>query len=355
MNAHPTCRKILVTGGTGFIAGYLISALRDLGHEVVALDIFPSNVAIPGVRFVRGDVRDPDAVNEAIQGCTSVFHLAAAHHDYGISRDTYFGVNETGTRVLCESMARSGATDLVFFSSVAVYGDAYPPRTEESPTKPVSNYGSSKLAGELVISEWVSGDASRAATIIRPVAVIGPGTQANMYSLMRQIHSRLYLMVGKGMNRKSVCYVQNLVDATLHVWMQRSAGKAAVYNYADKPDLSSREISIIVSRAFGRSGRLLSIPLPLADFLIGALERMLRIFVSEPTITRARLSKLFLEETVFEATAIERAGFRARTGLADALALTSRWYATEGRHMKAVHRIPPVLAANRSQVMADWM
>ena len=75
--------RALVTGGAGFIGSNLVKLLRDGGHEVVVLDDLSSGyrdnlAALPEVRFVHGDVRDPAAVEQAVSGCEVVFHLAAS-------------------------------------------------------------------------------------------------------------------------------------------------------------------------------------------------------------------------------------------------------------------------------------
>ncbi|MEY4169464.1 MAG: hypothetical protein RLZ94_537, partial [Actinomycetota bacterium] len=95
--------KILVTGATGFIGTKLCERLRRDGHQVVGLDLWLPSADQHLDAFIRGDIRDPDAVRRALAGCDTVFSLAAAHHDFGIDEATYFDVNEQGSRVICDA------------------------------------------------------------------------------------------------------------------------------------------------------------------------------------------------------------------------------------------------------------
>lgn len=214
--------KTAITGGSGFIGQYVVERLLAAGDEVTTLDLVPPpDGAARPTRHVRGDVRDPAAVRDALAGADRVLHLAAAHHDFGIDERTYFDVNEGAAGVLCREAERAGIRELCFFSSCAVYGDAPEPHAEDGPKQPNSHYGASKLAGEAVFSRWAETGQGRV-LVIRPTVVFGPRNFGNMYTLIRQIHRRRYLPVGAGSNQKSLAYVENLVDALLHLWTRPS-------------------------------------------------------------------------------------------------------------------------------------
>ena len=198
--------KILVAGGAGFIGTLFNETLLRAGHEVVVLDLQDPRYRVDGVSYTRGDIRDRDAVLGVMRGCDAVLNLAAAHHDWGIEKATYYDVNEFGSGVLCDAMTELGIVNACFYSSVAIYGDAPEPRFEDTAPKPNNWYGASKLTGEGVYRRWVDAKSGRTCLVIRPTVVIGPRNYANMYSLIRQIDSGKFVLFGDGKNVKvGVC------------------------------------------------------------------------------------------------------------------------------------------------------
>ena len=331
--------RVLITGGAGFIGTYFAERLLAAGNTVASLDMVPSHVA--GVDSHLGDVRDPDRVRVALEGVERVIHLAAAHHDFGIADETYFDVNEGGSQVLCDAMAEAGIDRCCFYSSVAVYGDSPPPRTEETPPKPVNPYGASKLAGEQVFRAWCEANGARQALIIRPTVVFGPWNFANMYSLIRQIAKRRFLQIGPGTNIKSLAYVENIVAATEFLWGRPQAEAFEVYNYVDKPDLSSRRISDTIYEALGRTTPGVTVPLGLGLLLALPFDLVIGLTGANLPVSSARIRKLAATETRFEADRIAAQGFSPPVALTDGLARMVEWYQAEGHRLPLVRRIPP--------------
>jgi UDP-glucose 4-epimerase len=148
--------RSLVTGGAGFIGSNLANLLLEKGHEVVVLDDFSSGyrVNLDGLRDVRvieADVRDADAVSDAMEQVETVFHLAASvGNKRSIERPVDDAdVNLLGTLRVLEAARRSGVRKVVFSSSAAIFGELKVlPIPEEHPLDPDSPYGVSKLAAE---------------------------------------------------------------------------------------------------------------------------------------------------------------------------------------------------------------
>lgn len=339
-------RRVCITGGTGFIGRYFCELFAARGVEASLLDLHPPKFELPsGCTFTRGDVRDPVAVKKAMTGCDALLALAAAHHDFGIAEKTFYDVNETGSQVLCDVMDELGITEACFYSSVAVFGDVPEPRTEDSPKKPESPYGASKLKGEAVFEKWVGGGSDRRCFVIRPTVTFGPRNFANMYSLIRQIHSGKFLSVGDGSNVKSLAYVENIVAATLFLWSQRrNAGTAApafdVINYVDKPDLSSKEIVATIRKALGKKPSNFSVPLWLG--VLGGLpfDLVIKLTGKNLPISTMRIRKL-CAQTKFEADKVRAAGFTPGVPLTQGIERMVKWYLAEGKDQKAEWHIPP--------------
>lgn len=327
--------RVLITGGAGFIGTRTGAALLARGYEVTVLDLQLDRPApwwsAPGVRIVEGDVRDRDCVAAALAGADACWHLAAAHHDSGIDEETYFSVNEQGTRILCEEMARRGVRSLCFFSSVAVYG----PSEDRERLAPDNPYGRSKLAAEHVVHAWLRESGARA-LIVRPAVVFGEDNFANTYALMRQIHSGTYWPVGPGRNAKSMAYVDNLVPAAIEAWLALREGELRSVNYVDKPDLTSAQIAAALAAAFGRRVPGPPIPAPLARALLTPVDALSRL-LGRPTALWPKVRKFSLTETVFS----RDLSVQGSVGLEEALARTAEWYAREGRHQPARRALPP--------------
>ncbi len=173
----------LVTGGAGYIGSHVVRAFRNEGIGCVVLDDLSSGHRgfVPeDVPLVVGSLVDRAAIDEAIDGrdVTGVVHLAGFKYaGVSVSRPLHtYTQNVTGTVVLLEGMAAHGVERIVFSSSAAVYGTPDTDLvTEESPTRPESPYGESKLIGEWLLRDQAKATAF-AHTSLRYFNVVGSGT-----------------------------------------------------------------------------------------------------------------------------------------------------------------------------------
>ncbi|MBT2472508.1 NAD-dependent epimerase/dehydratase family protein [Streptomyces sp. ISL-66] len=202
--------RVLVTGGAGFIGSHIVTTLRLHDHDPVVLDLVPP--AGEG-EFVRADVRDPEAVRDALRGVDAVCHQAAM---VGLGKDfadapAYVSHNDLGTAVLLAAMADSAVRKLVLAGSMVVYGEGryecprhgtvrpgprrvadlaggrFEPRCprcdaelapglvdEDAPTDPRNVYATTKLAQEHLAASWARCVDGRAVSL-RYHNVYGPG------------------------------------------------------------------------------------------------------------------------------------------------------------------------------------
>jgi len=148
---------VLVTGGAGFIGSHLIEALVVNGEQVRVLDNFStgkrSNISaeLSSVEIIEGDIRDREAVQNAMQGVSRVCHLAAlVSVPESINQpDLCFSINAQGTQIVLDEARKAGVQKIVLASSAAVYGDnTNLPLSESERPNPLSPYGLDKLYGE---------------------------------------------------------------------------------------------------------------------------------------------------------------------------------------------------------------
>jgi len=148
-------KRIVVTGGAGFIGSHLVRRLLVLGAQVTVLDNLRRGVKseVPSdVEFLNLDIRDAERLKSVLNGAEIVFHLAAQSNVLGATADLdySFTTNVVGTYNVLSAALEEGATRVVFTSSREVYGEpARLPVAECSALVPKNAYGSSKLAGEL--------------------------------------------------------------------------------------------------------------------------------------------------------------------------------------------------------------
>ena len=154
--------KVLVTGADGFIGSHLTEKLLLQGYNVKAfiyynsfnswgwLDTFPKNI-LNEIEVFAGDIRDPNGVRTALQGCNSVFHLAAligipfSYH----SPDSYVDTNIKGTLNILQAALQLGIKHVLITSTSEVYGTAqFIPITEEHPCKGQSPYSATKIGAD---------------------------------------------------------------------------------------------------------------------------------------------------------------------------------------------------------------
>ena len=222
-------KRVLVTGGAGFIGHHLTRALLGRGVAVTVLDDLSmgrrENVP-PAARFVAGDVRDARALDDALDGVDAVLHEAAvvsirASVEHFV-RDAE--VNLMGTLTLLRAIDAHGVARAVLASSMAVYADSPRPEplSEDAPTVPISPYGVAKLAAERY---WLllGAQTGIATTVLRYFNTYGPNQTPTPYvgvitifieRLMAGAAPRIF---GDGEQARDFIHVDDIVAANLAV------------------------------------------------------------------------------------------------------------------------------------------
>lgn len=249
-------KRILIVGGSGFIGTHLTARLLALGHHVAIFDKAPS-AAYPQLVTI-GDVRDAPALAAAAAHRDCIINLAAEHADDVRPQSRYFEVNVDGARNLVRAALECAVPRLIFLSTVALYGLDAPCADESAPPRPFNAYARSKVAAEKVYMDWVAAAPACSLLVLRPTVVFGEGNRGNVYNLIEQIRRHRFVMIGAGRNRKSLAYVGNLVEfIARHI---DGAPGHELYNYADPPDPTMRELVARIRVLLGQSGRMWSVP-----------------------------------------------------------------------------------------------
>ena len=311
---------ILIIGGSGFVGTRLIETCIS-EYSIHNLDKQQSHF-FPNVTTL-GDVRNPEDLLESMGGKQSVVLLAAEHRDDVTPTKLYYDVNVQGTRNVLDAMDAHGVQNIIFTSSVAVYGLNKPMPNEEFPADPFNHYGKSKWQAEEVLRAWYKKDpGKRSLTIIRPTVIFGERNRGNVYNLLKQIASGRFLMVGKGTNKKSMAYIGNIVAFIKH-HLEKSGPGYGVYNYVDPPDLSMNELVREVENALNKKIPPIRIPLWMG-MLGGRGLDLLAGFTGKTFPVSAVRVKKFCAITQFDAEKAHTCGYTAPFTLAQGLSNTLR-------------------------------
>jgi nucleoside-diphosphate-sugar epimerase len=319
--------KILITGNSGFIGRFLARKLVEKNYAVVGLDIKQDNHARDYAQCLKGDILHKGDVEKTVELADFIIHLAAKHHDFGISEEEFYKVNVEGTKNLLDCASRKNIKKFIFVSSVAVYNDENMPVDEATELKPNNFYGKSKLEAEDLVREWVDKDTTRSVIIVRPAVVFGPYNYANMYKLIDNIYKGKFIFVGRGDNIKSVAYVENLVDAIIFS-MERMKPGLNIFNYSDEPHMTIEEIVNIISKPLGKSISRFRLPLRLVLTVASIFDLIARASGKNLPIQAFRIKK-FAQDTFYKSNIIKETGFKPRISLEEGFRNMVDWYLRE--------------------------
>jgi nucleoside-diphosphate-sugar epimerase len=331
--------RVLVTGGAGFLGINLIRFLLARGHALTSLDLaaFEYPDVRAQIRVIRGDIRDRQAVRQAMEGARWVVHAAAALPLY--TPEDIRTTDVDGTRCVLDEALAAGAERVVHVSSTAVYGipDHHPLR-EEDRLHGVGPYGQAKVEAEALCLQYRA--KGLCVPILRPKSFVGPerlGVFALLYDWAQD--GRNFPVLGPGTNRYQLLDVEDLC-AAIHL-----AGTLDAARVNDTFNIGAGEFGTlrgdyqaVLDRA-GHGKRIVSLPAGPAIWTLRVLECL-------------HLSPLYrwVYETVTEDSyvAIDKAervlGFRPRYSNREALLRNFEWYlANRARfqHASGVsHRVP---------------
>lgn len=235
--------RIFVTGAAGFIGSNLVDRLLQQHHQVVGYDNLSTGLSQflvdakqnANFTFVQADLLDQKNLNEAMESCDFVFHLAA-------NADVRFGTQHTSrdleqntiaTYHVLEAMRFNRVKRIAFASTGSVYGEAPIIPTPETAFFPIqtSLYGASKLAAEGLIQAYCEGFDFQS-YIFRFVSILGERyTHGHVFDFYKQLLAnpqKLHIL-GNGKQRKSYLYIQDCIDAMQFV-IENEMGKVNIFN-----------------------------------------------------------------------------------------------------------------------------
>ena len=307
-----------IVGGSGFIGTRLGSMLKI---EKLAFKIVDKVLSIefPERTFIA-DIRSVEALDTSISDNAILINLAAEHRDDVTPLSLYDDVNVQGAKNLSLVATKKNIKTIIFTSSVAIYGFAPLGTDELGKVAPFNDYGRTKYEAEQIYKAWQAEDPLiRTLVIIRPTVVFGEQNRGNVYNLLRQIASGKFVMIGDGLNRKSMAYVGNVV-AFIQYALTFKPG-VHTYNYIDKPDFTMNELVSWVNKLLGKSTEIkFRLPYRLGLLIGKGFDLAAKVMDKKLPISTIRVKK-FCSNSVYE-SAIYATGFTPPFSMLEAVERT---------------------------------
>jgi len=261
---HSARKKVLVTGGAGFIGSHLVDQLMTQKYEVTVIDNLSSGnlknvekwLKNKRFTFIEGDIKNPQTIEKATQHTDLVFHFAANPEVRVGETDPHihFEENLVTTFNLLEALRKQGsAKNIVFASTSTVYGETtvLPTPEDYGPSIPISTYGASKQGAEALMSAYAHTFDLRT-LILRFANVVGSratiGVLIDFIRKLRENPSHLEIL-GDGTQKKSYLYIDDCIDAIFCSVNRFLKGKEKVdiYNVGSVDQVSVTRIAHIVA------------------------------------------------------------------------------------------------------------
>lgn len=302
-------KSVVIFGGTGFIGTHLTAFLLEHfpGIEIICADLRPfdesrflpplieKSLKTGQVQYIPADVRESLLFCGLPEHVDLIVNLAAICREPGHEHHEYFETNLKGAENVCKWAEHVGCQNILFTSSIAVYGFVENDTDETALPLPRTPYGSSKLAAEILHRCWQERAPGRQLMIVRPGVVYGAGENANVTRLIRAVLKRRFVYTGNRNTRKAGGYVKELCRALLWLFDRQCREKRGflLANFGQFPLPTVQEYVEAILRTAHRSEQWTpSLPFSLVRGLSVPVARLSRLAGYKSPIDPLRVDKV---------------------------------------------------------------
>ena len=323
-------KSILITGANGFVGARLCRKFLSKNYHVIAGVRKTADLSLLDgldIEFRYGDVTDKSSLAAMVAGVDFIIHNAGIVK--AKEEKTYFDVNETGSKNLCEAVVQQNPNlkKLVYVSSLAAIGPSLNGKavTEDDEPHPLTVYGRSKLAGENVVLGFKD---KINVLSVRPSGVYGPGDK-ELLAMFEAAHKRLKALVGD-MNRKiQLVHVDDLCEGILKA-IEAETNSGSVYFIAEKDAYTMAEMIQHVETAVGKRGFPLILPGAVFKAVAFVSKTLFKLVNATPMLTPEKAKELLASWEISTAKAKDELGFESSIPFADGSRETYNWYIEKG-------------------------
>ena len=318
----------VVTGATGFLGSALVTELvkRQQPVRILARDEKKARQLYgDAVTICPGEITDTAQVQRAVDGATTIYHLAGRLYHPSISAELYRQVHVEGTQILLRAcQEQSQLRRIVHVSTTGVYGvTGTIPAAEDASFAPTNPYEATKLEGEQFALRAYQ-EQGLPVTVVRPGLVYGPG-DLHLLGFFASINKGLFRVIDGGKALLHPVYIDDMVAAFL-LCAERSMAPGRSYNIAGEQPVTVRELATAIAHAQGKELPAGSIPLWLANLASDIFAITPGMRGERAPLTRSRVKFLTHSRIYDISRARAELGYSPKIGLEDGMKLTAAWY-----------------------------
>lgn len=331
--------KTLITGATGFVGGALARRLHAQSADVTALGRHPiagKQLQEDGIRFLRADLADKQAITAACAEQDIVFHCGAFCSPWGPYRD-FYASNVTGTEHIIHGCQEHDVSRLIYVSTPSLYF-TYDTRLNVSERDPLADkqvnfYTQTKLLAEKAIDS--AQHAGLPVITIRPRAIFGPGDRTILPRLISRLEQGRLPIIGDESNLIDLTYIDNVVDALLLCANAPSSTLGKKYNITNGEPVNLWHMVQRLCTELNLPYPRQKIPFRLAFMLAWGMEIASRTLLNnkEPLLTRYTVSVLAKSATLDISAARRELGYKANVSVEEGVERFVAWWVESSKNL----------------------
>ena len=265
-------KKILVTGGAGFIGSHLVDYLINNNHEVIVLDNLSqgdklSNNAKKNIKFIKGDIRDESLVNKITKGCNYIYHFAAVLGVEIVANNhkKTMDIEAAGMKNIADAAIKNNIEKIVYASTSGVYGKSFFEKsvTEDFNVDPVTSYAVAKRYNEIYLKAiWKQYQISSLA--IRYFNVYGPKQDDRMVIprfFFQAKENKPITIFGDGKQTRDFTFIDDAIKRTFDIVEKTNKG-SEIFNICGDNEYTIKNVAKKIKHLCNSSSKIITQKVP---------------------------------------------------------------------------------------------